>query len=94
MQVGFLRPAPDAPAQLMQLGQSELFGVFYHHQGRVGHVHAHLDHGGRQQDLGLAGPKRRHHLFLFLAVEPAVQKPHLPGRENFFQMTAIRGWRL
>ena len=70
----------------MKLGQAELFRVFNHHQRGVGHVHAHFHHRGGQQDLGLVGAEGRHDFFLFLALEPAVQKAHAPGGEDFFQM--------
>ena len=40
-------------AQLMQLGEPEQVGALDHHHGRVGHVDAHLDHGGRHQHVDL-----------------------------------------
>ena len=41
--------AADAPAQLVQLREAEALGVLDHHQRRVGHVDADLDHRRRDQ---------------------------------------------
>ena len=46
--------APDPPAQLVELGQSEALGVQDDHHGGLGHVHPHLDDGGGHQDRGVA----------------------------------------
>ena len=50
-QVDARRAAAHAAAQLVELGQAEALGVLDHHQRRVGHVDADLDHGGRHQHL-------------------------------------------
>ena len=52
--------APDTPAQLVELGQSETLGVQDDHHGGLGHVHPHLDDGGGHQDRGGARGKVGH----------------------------------
>ena len=52
------RAAPDAAAQLVQLREAEALGVLDHHQRRVGHVDADLDHRRRHQHLDCAGLER------------------------------------
>ena len=54
------RAAPDAAAQLVQLGQAEALGMLHHHDGGFRHVHADFDHGGGDQQLGLAGLEGGH----------------------------------
>src|SRR5678815_2088754 len=49
------RPAPDAPAQLVQLGKAEALRAFDHHQRRIRHVHADLDHRGAYQKIDFPG---------------------------------------
>ena len=56
---GGARAAAHAAAELVELGQAEALGVLDHHDGGVGHVHAHLDHGGGHQHLHLARGRRR-----------------------------------
>ena len=41
--------APDAAAQLVELGEAEALGALDDHQRRVGHVDADLDHRRRDQ---------------------------------------------
>ena len=50
---GRLTPA-DAAAQLVQLGEAEALGVVDDHDGGFGHVDADFDHGGGDEELGLA----------------------------------------
>jgi len=50
-------------AQLMQLGQAEQFAFSITMTVALGTSTAHLDHGGRQQDLRFIAAKRRHHPF-------------------------------
>ena len=45
------RAAPDPAAQLVQLREAEALGVLDHHDRRLGHVDADLDHGGGDQHL-------------------------------------------
>jgi hypothetical protein len=46
--------APDAPAQLVKLRQTEAFGVFDNHQRSVRHVNADFDDGRRNQNIRFA----------------------------------------
>ena len=48
----------------MQLRKPESFGVFDHHHRGVGHIHAHLDHGGRNQHIRIAAPEGFQYLIL------------------------------
>ena len=57
-------PSPHAPAQLVQGGEAKAVGVPDHHHGCVGHVHAHLDHRGRDEHLRHARAEVRHGLVL------------------------------
>ena len=54
--VALRRAAAHAPAKLVQLRQAEALGLLDHHHRGVGHVHAHLDHRGRNQNLHLRPP--------------------------------------
>ena len=67
-------PAPDAPAQLVQLRQPEALGVLDHHQGGVRHVHAHFDDRGGHQQLHAAGGERLHGLRFLRRRQAAVQQ--------------------
>ncbi len=66
--------APDPPAQLVQLGDPEALGVLDEHHGRVGHVDADLDHGRRDEHVGLARGERRHRRLLLAVAHLAVQQ--------------------
>ena len=66
--------AADAPAKLVQLRDPEPFGVLDEHHGRVGHVDADLDHGRRDEHLGLAGDEARHRALLVGGRHLAVQQ--------------------
>ena len=46
--------ATDPAPQLVQLSQTEAFGLFDHHQGRIGHIDSDLDHRGCNQQLRAA----------------------------------------
>ena len=48
----------DAARELVQLGEAEALGAFYHDRARVRHVHADLDDYRGDEDLDLPGPKR------------------------------------
>ncbi len=58
--------ATDAPAQLMQLGQSEAVGVVDDHRVRGRDVDAALDDRRRNEDVRLAGDELHHHLLEFV----------------------------
>ena len=68
--------AADAPAQLMQLREAEALGVLDHHQRRVRHVDADLDHGRRHQHVDLAARRTRAIAAAFSSrLHAAVQQP-------------------
>ena len=80
--VGLRRAAPDAAPELVELAQTEAVCVLHHHQGRVRHVHAHLDHGGRNQNIIAAVRKGAHDLVLLGALHPPVDQGHAQIRED------------
>ena len=71
-EAGQAAPA-DAAAELVELGDAEAVGVEQHHHRRVVDVDAHLDDGGRDQHVDLAGGERPHRRVLGVGGEPAVQ---------------------
>ena len=66
--------AADAAAQLVQLREAEALGVLDHHDGRLRHVDADLDHGGGDQQLRFAGGEARHRRVLLGALHAAVHQ--------------------
>ena len=50
-------PAPDAAAQLVELGEAEALGALDDDQRRVGHVDPDLDHRRRDQHAELAATR-------------------------------------
>ena len=66
--------APDATAQLVQLGDAEALGVLDEHYGRVGDVDADLDDGRGDEHVGFAGGERGHRLLLLARSHAAVQQ--------------------
>ncbi len=78
-------PAPADPApELVELGDAEPLGVEEHHRGGVGDVDAHLDHGGRDQDVDLPGGEGAHGRLLLVrrraarAARRAAARPAAP----------------
>ena len=61
----------------MELRQAETLRMLDHHQRRVRHVHADLDHGGCHQHLDLAPGKGVHHLLLLGGFQAAVHQADL-----------------
>ena len=57
---GLVGTAAHASAQLVELGETETFGVFDDHHGGVGDVDAHLDDGGGHHDVGEAALEAVH----------------------------------
>ncbi len=74
--VGLPGTAADAPTQLVELGQAEALGVLDQHDRSVGHVDADLDHGGRDEEVDLAGLEPAHDGLLVLDAQSAVQEAH------------------
>ena len=58
-QIAALLAAPDPAAQLVELGEAEALGMLDHHQRRIGHVDADLDHRRRDQHRELAALRTR-----------------------------------
>ena len=70
-----LAPAPHSAAQLVQLRKPEALGIHDDHDGRVGHVHADLDDGGRDEAVIFVIFERCHDGALFPVLHSAVQQP-------------------
>ena len=70
----FITASPDTTAQLMQLGQSEVFGVFDDHQRGSRHVDTDLNDGGRDKNGRLTRGEAVHDGILFRGLHFAVQK--------------------
>ena len=51
----------------VQLRQPEAFRLLHHHHRSVGHIHAHLDHRGGNQNLSMSLLELLHNGFLFVA---------------------------
>src|SRR4029077_8050031 len=74
--IGFGCAAPDASAQLMQLSQSEAFGVFDHHHRRVRDVDAYFDHCRCDQNMQLASLEHAHDLIFQVRIQTSVEQSH------------------
>ena len=61
--IGLVCPASDASAKLMELGESESVGVFDNHDSGIWHVDAHLDNGGRNEDMQSSFFEVTHNVF-------------------------------
>jgi len=62
--------------------EAEALRVLHHHQIGVGHIHAHLDHGGGHQNVCFPGGEGRHDGVLLLGLHLAVDEGHLQVRED------------
>ena len=71
---GFFAAAADTSAQLMQLGQTEAFGVFHEEHCGIGHVDADFNHGGADQHARFADAERMHDGVFFVRLEFAVEQ--------------------
>ncbi len=72
-----LAAAPDPAAQLVKLGEAEALGMLDHHHGRARHVHADLDHRGRDEQARAAGGEIGERGVAHRRVLLAVREPHL-----------------
>ena len=68
-----LRPAADAPAQLVELGEPEAVGLLDDHHGRTRNVHPDLDHRRRDENVELARLEALHQLAAVGRAQAAVQ---------------------
>ena len=88
--VRLLGPSADASTQLVELREAEPVRLLDDHHGRVRHVHADLDHRGRDEDVELTGLEARHQ------VTP-LGRPELPvdaADAEVAQLTAAQPLRL
>ena len=69
------RAAPNAPAQLMQLGEAEPLGMLDDHDAGRRHVDADFDDRGRHQDAEPPLGEFAHDRVLLGAFRPPVDKP-------------------
>jgi hypothetical protein len=58
----------------VELGQAQAFGILDHHQAGIGHIDADLDHGGRHQQLDLAGAELGHDRLFLGRLHPPVDQ--------------------
>ncbi len=61
----------------MQLREAKTLRVFNHHDGRFGHIDAHLNHRSRNQDRNFARLKTGHDGILVRRLHPPMDEPHL-----------------
>ena len=88
-----MRGPTHSPAQLMELRQTELFGIFNHHHRGIGHIHPHFNERGGKQDLKLIGAKSTHGCFLLPAREPSMDQTDLIGNQGLLQSIEFLGDR-
>ncbi len=69
----------------MQLRQPEPLGMLDNHDGRVGHIHPHLDHGRRHQYLRIVAAKPFHRFSFCRRRHLAVHQHHLVA-EHLLQL--------
>ena len=66
-------PLEVTATQLVQLRETETFGMLDDHDRRVGNINPHFDHSGRNQDLYLVGLKLSHDSSFFVWSHLAVK---------------------
>ena len=81
-----LSPSDPAP-QLVHLGQAEPLGVFQDHDARVRHVHADLDHGGRDENPDGPRGEAAHDGILLRRRHSPVDEADLVLREHGLRQT-------
>lgn len=72
------RAAPDASAKLVELGQTEAFGLFDDHDGGSGDIHAHFDDGRSDEEARFAETERVQRVLTDGDVLFAVRETHKP----------------
>ncbi len=75
--------ATHPSSQLMQLRQTHPLGVLDHHQAGVGHVHAHFDHGGGDQQLQVTALEALHRRILVRRAHPAMHQADADVGQGF-----------
>ena len=81
--------APDAAAQLVQLGKAKALGVLDDHDRRRRHIDPDLDHRRRHQQVDrLAGEPGRDPVLL-RRLHPAVDQADAAGRQSFQGLAAL-----
>ena len=76
-------PASDPAAELMQLAEPEPLGALDHHDGRIRHIDAHLDHGSGHEDIRPAGSESIHiEPFLLVALFPVDYRDLVVGERE------------
>ena len=84
--------APDAAAQLVELGEAKALGVFDEHERGVRHVDADLDDGGGNENIDLMRSKGAHDGILLLRFHLAVDGGDAKVGENFrLQVRCVGG---
>jgi hypothetical protein len=83
---GAARSPADAPAQLMQLGQSKPFGVFNHHDACVWDVNSHFDDGCGYQHLNFLAEELAHDLIPFRGRYASMDESDLQIRKSLPQL--------
>src|SRR5664279_2186650 len=73
--------ASDAPAQLMQLRETETLGVLHDHDVGVGHIHANLDDSSRDQHINFAALKAGHGCIFFFGAHAPMQQANAQAGE-------------
>ena len=67
------------------MGETEALGVEDHHHRGIGHIHAHLDDGGGDKNLGLTTDETLHLLFLLTGFHASVDLTEPELGEGLFQ---------
>ena len=81
--VGGVCSASDAPAELVELRESESVGVFDNHDGRIGHINAHFDDRGGDKHVYIARFECLHHAFFVGGLHFSVEESDGEFGEHF-----------
>src|SRR4029077_8149020 len=87
--LGFFGAAADAPAELVNLRESETIGMLDNHHSGVWNIHANFDHGCSYENLQLTAAETFHHCILLVVFQPAVEQAHAHLRKYTFCETLI-----
>ena len=74
----------------MQLREAEAVGVFNHHHRGVGHIHPHLYHRGRYEDLQFAALEGLHHGIFVRRLHAPVHFADFESREHVAKIIVAR----